>query len=254
MNKATLVTAVLALIIFSSIQVLALSQDAAIKTAETYLESTALPDAKRSLAETYPSTEIRLASAGVIRDKIEHIGSQDLWFVPLEMEFQMQKEGSAEWQLARKLFIPVYVDENSNSVSPALSKITSPDVFACSDGGTSTCSGVFISINDGGTIEEAEGYRGGRYVPNQEALSRYKAILTEQHYAQDKGNYWYVPASELKAIAGYDWVIEIQPNGVMTSLGVSQDKQLSAPSLGWIAGILVGAVVLFAVWKAKRKG
>src|SRR3989338_3489277 len=251
MNKPFLATAVLALLIFSSIHVLALSQEEAIKTAEAYLESDVLPGAKAELAQTYPSMEIRLARAGVITSKIEHIENQDIWFVPLEIEFQMQKEESAEWQLARKLFIPVYVDENSNSVSPALSKIVSPDVFACSDKATSTCSGVFISINDGGTVQEVEGRRGGVYVPNQEALSRYETILKVQHRAQKNINYWYVPSSELKAIAEYPWIVEIQPNNVGTLAGSdpSPVKRAVSPGVWWIAAILASALIAFMGWK-----
>jgi len=251
MDKQPLLMAVLiAALVLSSIHALALTQDEAMKTAESYGESTILPEEKLKLAERYSPGTVTITRTGIITNKMRHIEDQGLWFAPLEIEFQIQKEGSSEGQ-SSKLFIPLYVDERSNSVSPALSKIVSPDVFACSDKATSTCSGVFISISDGGTIQEVEGRRGGVYVPNQEALSRYETILKVQHRAQKNINYWYVPSSELKAIAEYPWIVEIQPNNVGTLAGSdpSPVKRAVSPGVWWIAAILASALIAFMGWK-----
>jgi len=92
-------------------------------------------------------------------------------------------------------------------------------------------------------------------------LFDYKDILITKHNAEDQGNYWYIPTSELRNVVKYDWVLKIESNMIMGGEDIKTQglgdiefpyKQSNIILyLGIIFVILIFAGVLFKIKKHK---
>ncbi|RLF51529.1 MAG: hypothetical protein DRN24_04805 [Thermoplasmata archaeon] len=308
--------------------ILAISQNEASNIAQEYANYVLIPQERDRLLEIYPpdSYEIEMGDAEVLTNKIEKIEKQSLWFVPIDINYKIIKRPCVNYELLSEgadvqkgnKRIIVYIDDVTASVVPELSKISSKDVFGCSDKTSERCDGVFITFDiesiteyywvhssvlkeicvcqesdkrecrgkpidlsaykykpkpainwdeakenilnscEGFSsvrsieLEEDEGdyfrfqvwptqwrdaapewlrrglFRTGDYITLKFQkttgkileqiktinLSRYENILITQHNAEKKGNFWYIPPSELRNIVKYEWIVGVSPNKV----------------------------------------